>query len=519
MSIQQLHHQAQNAINHRDFVKAHGLCVQIIQQQPEHADAYFLLGIINSEIGQINKAIQLIEKAVGLELVPEYLAYLAKCYSLVGDMQKVVATSSLANIDSMSSAQALDTMGVALSRAGLHRQALSYFEKALSKIKDNAAIYYNYAVSSKFAGLFQQARDGFEQAIKLKPDYYQAHFALSDLGDTTKLSNHIERLRPLFEHATKPEAKLHYGHALAKEYEAAKAFDKAFSVLANAKSMIRAQSQYKFEQDKQLFDVIDTQVNLEQCSNVTSNRPIFVMGMPRSGTTLVERILSSHSAVASGGELQEFGLAVKELTATQSQQVLDVETLIAAENLDFSALGRRYLERTAVVGQEKTRFVDKLPFNFFYLGLLLRALPNAKIICLLRHPMDTCVGNFRQLFSIHSPHYLYSHDLLDIGRFYVQFLRLVESWQGRAAERMRLLDYQRLVQAPNKEIPALIEFCALPWQKQCLHAERNQAPVSTASKVQVREPINTKSIGRWRQYQAHTAELEQFLQSQGISVS
>lgn len=176
-------------------------------------------------------------------------------------------------------------------------------------------------------------------------------------------------------------------HSLAKEYEAIGKHTEAFKVLRYAKAEKRGSIGYQFCHDEPLFDLaapghLDT---ANTASEMTQKQTIFVIGMPRSGTTLVERIISNHSDVSSCGELQDFGLAVKELTATPSNNVLDIDTLKAAKMLDFSALGKRYLQRTVLKSGNKKCFVDKLPFNFFYIDLILRALPHAKIICVLRN--------------------------------------------------------------------------------------------------------------------------------------
>ncbi|MFT4938919.1 MAG: tetratricopeptide (TPR) repeat protein [Paraglaciecola sp.] len=518
--LSQLHQRAQRAINVRDFVKAHAYCVELIKRQADHADAYFLLGIINAELGQFKKAIQLIEKAISLDSQLEYFAHLARCHSIVGNMSAALDAIKCAPSEKIDRPLTLDTAGVALSRIGMHKQALIYFEKALILEQANPSFYYNYAVSSKFDGEFAQAREAFERAIALKPDYHQAHFALSDLGGVNKDMNHVERLQGLFKTSLSPDPALHIGHALAKEYEALGEHHKAFKTLAEVKREKLSSINYNFSQDKALFDCIregrlhspPTQVGFED------DKPIFVIGMPRSGTTLVERIISSHSDVTSCGELQDFGVAVKELTATPSQKVLDIETLQAAEGLDFKALGQRYIERTQAVSGNARHFVDKLPFNFFYVSLIRRALPNAKIICLLRNPMDTCVGNFRQLFSINSPYFSYAYNLMNIGYFYQEFYRLAHYWKDINEDNFKLLNYEQLVAEPENEIRALTDFCGLDWQEQCLHAEQNKAPVSTASKVQVREPINAKSIGRWKQFKPFTDELEDYFESQNILI-
>lgn len=525
ISIKHQHDLAVKAINSRDYVTAHGHCVQIIKQQPDHADAYFLLGIINSEIGQFKKAIQLIEKAISFDENVEYFAHLAKCFSLTGNMSSAKKAVEFAPVDKVEQSLALDTLGVALSRIGEHETALSYFTKALLKVTSNAGYYYNYAVSLKFSGRFEQAKAMFEKAIDLRPDYYQAHFALSDLGGISPEYNHVPRLNELASQQLSVDASLHIGHALAKEYQALGDFDKAMKALAQSKKQKLQSHPYNFENDRVLFDCIrDNQFNL-QSVDASNNRgyesdsPIFIVGMPRSGTTLVERIISSHSDVRSCGELQDFGVAVKELTETASNKVLDVETLHAANKLDFNELGRRYIERTRAIVGNKKHFVDKLPFNFFYIGLIRRALPNAKIVCLLRNPMDTCIGNYRQLFSINSPYYAYSYDLLTTGRFYTEFYRLVQEWQRLEIPNFKVLNYEKLVANPENEIRDLIDFCGLGWQQQCLHAEQNTAPVSTASKVQVREPINSKSIGRWKKFQPHTDDLESFFMQQDIPIT
>jgi len=239
--------------------------------------------------------------------------------------------------------------------------------------------------------------------------------------------------------------------------------------------------------------------------------------MPRSGTTLVERIISSHDSVTSAGELQDFGMSIKELTQTKSNKVLDIETITAAYDLDFEALGKTYLNRTRTITGDAPHFIDKLPFNFFYVDLIKRALPNAKIICLLRNPMDTCIGNYRQLFTINNPYYGYSLNLKTTAQFYSEFHQLAHHWQSQENSNFMLLNYEDLVAEPIQQIKKIIKFCDLPWQESCLNFHTNKAPVSTASKVQVREPINNKALGRWKKYQSNTLQAQSILIEQGIA--
>ncbi|WP_158771127.1 sulfotransferase [Paraglaciecola sp. L1A13] len=523
--IKQLHQQAITALNKRDFAQAHSLSVQIIKHDPSHSDAYFLLAMVNIEVGQIAKSIKLLEKALSLSTHVEYWVYLAKCYSLRGEAQRVLHAVEQAPLLQVNSPLALDTFGVALSRVGLHEKALQYFAKALLVDKDNAQFCYNFAVSSKFAGQFAIARVYFERAITLAPDYHQAHFALSDLGGVSAQANHVARLQATAKRTKHVDASLHIAHALAKEYEAFGQYHRAFESLQAAKRDKLNSLTYTFHDDEMLFNSVQqTQLSAPSSKEMAagqghaSDQPIFVLGMPRSGTTLVERILSNHSDVLSAGELQDFGVAVKELSGTSSPNVLDVATLQKAMLLPPVQIAERYLERTLAVVGNTPRFVDKLPFNFFYIGLIRRAFPNAKIVCLLRNPMDTCIGNYRQLFSLNSPYYAYAYDLENIGKFYARFHQLVHEWQARDTNNFTLLNYEQLVSEPQKNIEQLLHFCNLPWQSQCLHVEQNQAPVSTASKVQVREAINRKSIGNWRKYQPYTEVLQALFKREQINI-
>jgi hypothetical protein len=250
-----------------------------------------------------------------------------------------------------------------------------------------------------------------------------------------------------------------------------------------------------------------------------SAAPIFVVGMPRTGSTLAERILTSHSAVSSAGELQNFPVCLKRAAATASPRVLEPETVAAAADLDFRALGESYLRSVQSLVGNTPHFVDKLPLNFFCIGFISRALPNARIICMRRHALDTCISNFRQLFAFDLPYYRYAYDLNDTADYYVSFHRLMEHWARELPGKILQVQYERLVADPAAETRRMLDFCGLPWEDACRDFHANPAPVATASAVQVREPLHARSIGRWQCYAARLDEVRQRLSAAGIGVA
>ena len=186
--------------------------------------------------------------------------------------------------------------------------------------------------------------------------------------------------------------------------------------------------------------------------------------------------------------------------------------------LDFAKLGAAYVASTRPDTGKTARFIDKLPHNFLYAGLIARALPRARIICVRRNPMDTCLGNFRQLFAQTSPYYDYSFDLQDTGRYFIQFDRLMAHWQRTMPERFVEIEYEQLVEDQESVTRRLLDICGLPWDEACLRFEENSAPVATASAVQVRSPIFRSSLQRWKRYEPQLQELRALLEGAGIKV-
>jgi hypothetical protein len=243
--------------------------------------------------------------------------------------------------------------------------------------------------------------------------------------------------------------------------------------------------------------------------------PIFVVGQPRTGTTLVERIITSHSQVHSAGELKQFGTSVRRLANYREPKRQSARLAELAATIESEKLGKAYMGMTTKLRGNLPRFVDKLPPNYLYLPLILKALPNAKIVHLTRNPMDACFASFKQLFA---DAYLHSYDQAEMARHHARYYHLMALWRERFGNRFFDIAYEATAGDLEPNARALIDFLELPWEDACLDFHKQQAAVTTASAVQVRQTVHTRSIDRWRRYEKQLAVTRQTLQEQGVPV-
>lgn len=507
----------------RRYRRCHEHCIAAINLDPRQAEPFYLLGVLTADHQNFSKALELFERALSIEPgEAQYMAQQAKCLTALNRQQEASDAADRAANAGPSDALTLDTIGVVMSRVGRHDHALSFFERAVALEPANASYQYNFGSALQFAGDFERAQTALEKSIEIDPDNYKVYTSLTALKKQTADDNFIDKMKTLFADSEDPDKRLQLGHAIAKSFEDINDYAKALSWLKKGKAAKRAALNYSFSEHEKVFDAAE---NLS-CAGVApeategGSNPIFVVGMPRTGTTLVDRILSSHTSVVSVGELTNFGLILKQAAKTSSPFVLDAETLEKAAALNLAGIGEAYVESTQRLRGDSPYFVDKMPLNFFYAPLLLAALPSARIIVLRRHPMDACLSNFRQLFRTSFSYYNYAYDLEDTARFYARFDRLLAKWRMELPPtRFMEIAYEDIVEKQEEKTRALISFCGLPWMDACLNFHENTAPVATASSVQVRSPIYSSSMGRWKCYGAALAPLRQRLEALGVAVT
>lgn len=515
--------QAIAAFNRRDWPPARDLALRALAQAPSQASGmHYIAGIACLEMQQLAQAIPLLQHAVSLHPTrADFAAQLAKALSIARLSREALAIADQAMALEPDDPLTLDTLGVVYNQANAYAQAAVAFRRAAMRMPTAAHYRFNLATALLFEGDLAGAAQELEACLALAPTFWKAHLTLASLRRQDAESNHVERLRRLLEQAGDDQAaQLYLNLALAKEYEDLGDHAVAFAHLTRGKAAGRASRNYSIRRDEALVEALVRAFPQPLATEAgdPSEEPIFVLGMPRSGTTLVERILSSHPQVYSAGELQNFGVELKRLSGSRTPHMLDPDTIARGRHVDWGRLGHNYVASTRPATAARPRFVDKLPHNFLYAGFIARALPRARIICLRRDPMDTCLSNFRQLFAQTSPYYDYSFDLLDTGRYYLLFDRLMAHWRRVLPGRMLEIEYEALVADPESGTRRLLEHCGLAWHEGCLRFEQNPAPVATASAVQVREPINRSSIGRWRKYATELRPLQALLEEAGIAL-
>jgi tetratricopeptide (TPR) repeat protein len=506
---------------------AYDLAQQIVQRKKLSIPARMILGRIAADHGNWRAAERLFAEAATLSNGSASRAVArvqqARCLVAINRQEeaRMIADEAEALLaDGHPDPLTLDTLGVVRSRTGDLTAALRLFESATGARPDIAAFHYNLALARQFNGDLDGAKSAYETVLALEPTHPKALAAIVSLARQTTDNHRLGILIPMFrDDDPDPARQQQLGHAIAKTLEDMDDPVTALDWLARAKSGRRGQVGSPIAADRALFDAARATVT-GKASDLDNDRPVFIVGLPRSGTTLIDRILSSHRDIASLGELGDFSIAVKRLSGTSSDRVMDVETLGAARDLDRRALGSDYLQRLSghpLAGNQR-RLIDKMPLNVLYSGLIHEALPQARIICLRRHPVDSALANYRQLFATDFPYYDHTLDLADAGRYYALFDGLVDHWRTvLPPDRFTEVHYEAVVDDLEGQARRLIAFLGLEWNPACMDFHLNAAPVSTASSVQVRAPLHNRSVGRWKRYGEGLKPLLDALDAAGIA--
>ena len=512
--------QAHAALRSGDFPRAAAIAEKLATAEPSQAEPWFILGMALLETGHGNHALAQVERAVALSPDnPLYLAQKARLLLLLrreGEAREAAAQATRAGSDDP---LVLDTIGCVWARLGDHEAAVSLFERAVTIQPDNSAFRFNLAASLGFFGRVEEAETHYEAMLALDPSNGQAHYGIANLRRQTAEQNHVARIEAALPGARSHEEFVRLHYAVAKECEDIGRYDAAFTHLDAANRAHKKAIGYVSGQDANLVSAIEhafAQDGYFEGEGLADFAPIFVTGLPRTGTTLVDRILNAHPEVTSLGELQAMPLAVKRQSGTRTRRVLDTETVAAAGGVTPLSVGEAYRSQVRFQAEAEQALaagqvvLDKFPLNFLYIGYIARALPQAKIVCLRRQPLDTVWSTYKHLFALNSPYYGWSYDLMDAARYYSLFDRLTRFWHDTFPGRVLEVSYEELVGDQEGQTRALLEHCDLPWDDSCLDFHQGSKAVATPSAQQVRRPVNRDSLERWRNFADHLTEVQDY---------
>jgi tetratricopeptide (TPR) repeat protein len=484
---------ARHALASGDLSKAERICAAVVAFAPEDARAWSILTETALQRDRPDAAIVCANRAAALA-PPDPIAHImrAKCLIFSGEAAEAGRAAATASQIIGTAPEALDALGAIFGLLGQHQRAMELFQHAVAGRPNVAQYLFNLAATERITGMLDAAETHCDAAIALDRHYILAHFLRSDLRIQTVDRNHIDEMEGLIREGRLPwhgEVMLRF--ALGKEYEDLDEHARAFGhVMAGCDLQRRSISYDSGSEIAEIERIIGTQTRswLASCPvGFSTADPVFVVGLPRTGTTLVERIIASHSAMISAGETGAFAVEFRRsMKATPNR-------------LDVADIGRHYGDSVAAFGVPPSRrFIDKTLQNYLYCGIIHAALPRAKIILIRRHPLDACwaiyKSHFRGMFS-------FSYNQIELAEYYLAFRRLAQHWKSTLPPHVLLeVNYEDIVRDQVAESRRVIEFAGLPWEDEVLRFHESLAPSATASAVQIRRPVYSSSVGKWRHH-------------------
>lgn len=515
--LQALWLQANAHYERNELREAEALCIQLIQQAPQKPMAYALLGRICFAVGRIREATfnafqasQRVAHAAPRDIL--------QVSSLLIDLTEwQLAKAVLAFIDPASPANrdVLLDLGRQYSTIEDQPRALECIRRARANGFDGGFAAHMEGIVLSFTGPIEEAVAACEEAVAKVPEYGHAHWSAAQFGRKEGAPERIARMRDVLRRDDLDNDCVTYlQYGLFKELDTLGDTDAAWEALMIGAAVRRSTTYHDAGVETAAFDSLIEATPaswIAQCADVPKDvTPIFVVGMPRTGTTLLERILGNHPAIETCGELNDFRQQMQWANNLRINMTLTPELGPYVARLDPDIVGNRYLSKTRYLTRNKAFYSDKHPINMLWCGPILKALPHAKIIHLRRNPMDSCFSNLKELFA--HQYYPYSYALDELAVHYRNYDRLMRHWHAVAPGRILDVRYEDLVLHPEREAQRVQEYLGLPAVDGVTDILANKKVTTTASTLQLRQPIHTRNVGGWKRYAAGLVPLEAQLQ-------
>jgi Tfp pilus assembly protein PilF len=494
----------------------------LTRRTPSDPMSWQLMSEVYQRSGQLGLGAECSERAVRCAPTnPIYHIQYGQCLAKMGRRGEAFQAAEAAERLAPREAMWLDALGTLFTYCEEPARGMVFFERAMMMEPENVDYIYNLATTQRMTGKLVAAESNLDKVIARRPDDVDAYLTRADLRSQSREHNHVEQMIAALSKVTNARGTVSLCFAIAKELEDTGDDEESFRYLKRACDLHRSSMAYDVGEDvatlEKLVESHTTGRIFDGERGFETDQPVFIIGLPRSGTTLVERILSAHSHVYGAGELNAFsGAAVQAVGSPAHGRFTKLEFVERALQVSPEALGRTYINATRPQTGGHPRFTDKLPLNYLYAGLIRRALPKAKIIALTRDPMDSCYAMYRVPFSGAYP---FSYDLHDLGRYYVAWHKLMRHWQASLGEALLTVRYEALIANPETVSKQMISHCGLAWETECLKFHEQSAGVSTASAVQVRHPFYATSVGKWRRYERQLQPLRDHFEANGIIVT
>lgn len=493
----------------------------ILRRAPQEAEGFFLLGVFEKASQNPREAARAFERV--LEVDPQrYDAAieLSTQYSMARRNREVAELLGRHEAALANSPRYLNLAGTVYTQIGMADKAWPLFNKAIELQPDISQFQANLATCAVYVGEIDTAKRMYRALLEKNPNHQHNHYQLSRLERATD-HEHIEQMeRVLAETGLAPDKNIFLYYALGKEYEDLQDWDRSFEYYKRAGDAVKSVANYDIGADLAIIDTIIETCNEEWLLDgaappETDKTPMFVVGLPRTGTTLTERIIASHSTVASVGETEFVQMVIRRESGVASVEKMTPDMIRAFAGKDISLLTNGYLGAVDYRLGDEPIFIDKLPFNVLYLGFIAKAWPNAPMVLLRRNPMDSCFSMYKQAFTWA---YKFSYDLQDLGAYYVAYDRLCRHWKNLIGDRLVEVGYEALVSDQETQTRSLLDRLGLEFEEACLSFEKNAAPSSTASSVQVRQKAHTGSVNKWKRYEQQLQPLREILEQAGIAI-